>query len=324
MMPSLLLLSLASIVALINPVFVSSSDSLYINTPAGRILKACVHTVPSGSHIRSLPDHTQHVSLASGAFHSIIPQCDTSTHTLFESTTQSSSSPSSFLSSPLTPNDDPFPADYDGWTAYTAFKSPTGNFDSFLGTFSVPDAPTSTPDILYIFTGLQSVDWIPKRDPIQPAGVFDIIQPVLQFPGDGGSYWSVKSWYVTTDAGAIQSDEQQVNVGDSIFGNMTRIAGNEWFIGSTSVKTGLSVQITVTQDRLALQPWAYNTLECYGCTDCTTYPPTLPSIFTDLKLLSNDAPIQPDWIVNPKKSPELKCHENAIVNNDGTVTIVFQ
>ena len=35
--------------------------------------------------------------------------------------------------------------------------------------------------------------WIPKVDP-HPSQAFDIIQPVLQYPGDNGDYWSVKSW----------------------------------------------------------------------------------------------------------------------------------
>lgn len=47
-----------------------------------------------------------------------------------------------------------------------------------VGNFSVPDNPKNDPDVLYIFTGLQNVDWIPKVDPIP--NVFDIIQPVLQ------------------------------------------------------------------------------------------------------------------------------------------------
>lgn len=46
----------------------------------------------------------------------------------------------------------------------------------------------------------------------------DIIQPVLQYPGDFGRYWSVKSWYVTVDAGAVESREKRVDVGSYIFG----------------------------------------------------------------------------------------------------------
>lgn len=79
---------------------------------------------------------------------------------------------------------------------------------------------------LFIFTGLQNVDWvstrewplcsvnlcdervsgsfqlssrsvvqIPIHDPEVP--VFDIIQPVLQYPADGGDWYSVKSWSVS-------------------------------------------------------------------------------------------------------------------------------
>ena len=35
--------------------------------------------------------------------------------------------------------------------------------------------------------------------------------------------------------------------------------------------------------RLKIQPWAYNTLECYGCDGCDTYPKN-PVTFTDNKL----------------------------------------
>lgn len=73
------------------------------------------------------------------------------------------------------------PADYNGWLQYTAFNlSATASFDSFLGRFSVPAAPVHPPQILYVFTGLQNKDWIPKVDPESAGAGFDIIQPVLQ------------------------------------------------------------------------------------------------------------------------------------------------
>jgi hypothetical protein len=34
--------------------------------------------------------------------------------------------------------------------------------------------------VLYIFTGLQNFDWIPRHDPERQSSGFDIIQPVLQ------------------------------------------------------------------------------------------------------------------------------------------------
>eukprot|EP00700_Malawimonas_jakobiformis_P000412 EC718520.1.p1 GENE.EC718520.1~~EC718520.1.p1 ORF type:complete len:69 (+),score=2.41 EC718520.1:181-387(+) len=45
------------------------------------------------------------------------------------------------------------PPDYDGWLVYTVYND-TAGFDVFLGDFSVPQKPSSVPDILYIFTGL--------------------------------------------------------------------------------------------------------------------------------------------------------------------------
>ena len=48
---------------------------------------------------------------------------------------------------------------YDGWLAYTTYQYPDG-VEKFLGYFSVPEAPQRTPQVLYIFTGLQNVDWV--------------------------------------------------------------------------------------------------------------------------------------------------------------------
>lgn len=142
-----------------------------------------------------------------------------------------------------------------GWLEYTAFEDPKG-LDTFLGTFSVPDVPKDVPQVLYLFTGLQnikcdhcsraphhtrclivccgacaSVSWIPKVDP-EPSTDFDIIQPVLQFPGDAGNYWSVKSWYVTLKGGAYYSTEVPVKPGDEIFGNMTRTGPTSYVVGA--------------------------------------------------------------------------------------------
>ena len=47
--------------------------------------------------------------------------------------------------------------------------------------------------------GVYLRSWIPKVDP-EPSQDFDIIQPVLQYPGDSGNYWSVRSWCVFSTA----------------------------------------------------------------------------------------------------------------------------
>ena len=47
-----------------------------------------------------------------------------------------------------------------------------------LTSSSTPTPPS--PQVLYIFTGLQNFDWIPRHDPERQSAGFDIIQPVLQ------------------------------------------------------------------------------------------------------------------------------------------------
>jgi len=211
-----------------------------------------------------------------------------------------------------------FPSDYDGWLAYTSYDNSGVSLDSFLGNFSVPDTPASTPAVLYVFTGLQNVNWIPKVDPIPI--VFDIIQPVLQYPGDLGNYWSVKSWYVTVRSGVQVTKELKLNVGDTVFGNMTRTGPQSWFIGSQSVETKKSVGLTTTHKTLASQPWAYTTVECYGCEGCGTEP-TQSIDFTEMILTQGSQIVSPNWTAF--QSPNPICDTTANIMSPETVTFTF-
>jgi hypothetical protein len=259
--------------------------------------KECIHKVPSGAHITEEKDGTTHVRLPDGSTSTITP-CGHKLVTQRHGFGQ-----------------------YDGWLAYVTYESPS-DFDSFFGYFSVPYQPEQTPEVLYLFTGLQNVDWIPIIDP-EP-DQFDIIQPVLQYPGDNGNYWSVKSWYVTLTNDVVVSDEIQVNVGDSIYGNMTRLGegSSTWYIGGTDVQSSQTTEITVTRDLLATQPWAYCTAECYGCDGGCSYEPTNTIQFTKLQLFYKGQQITPTW--TPSVSPNPMCHEHAVVQDPATVTISFQ
>jgi len=269
----------------------------FSHTPWGLMPSECVNGVPSGTHIivedfireRKIPAHCR------------------------EWTTK-------VMKKAATRQLQQFPADYDGWLAFTSYNISDPGFGSFLGRFSVPNAPRSTPDVLYIFTGLQNVDWIPKVDPLP--NTFDIIQPVLQYPaGSFSSSWGIRSWYVTLDIGTVYSHEISVDAGGSVFGNMTKTGPNSWYIGSTSSTTGETTSITVTHNRLQFQPWAYNTLECYGCYDCY-YEPTGSVHFGRLELADTSGKkLTPQW--RARKSPNPKCAEQAVVNADGSVDIYF-
>lgn len=296
----------------------ASWKDLYSPTPIGYMLKTCIHRVPSGSVVGHVLDaagertgamRVSHESFAAGS--TVIPRCDTSARPMLLTKEAAAAAPAS---------SDPFPPDYDGWLAYTVYNI-SHSFDTFNGNFTVPDQPQNDPDILYLFTGLQNVDWIPKVDPEVPG--FDIIQPVLQYPADEGYGWSVKSWYVTVDAGYLVSDEIQVNAGDYIYGVMQRTGVDSWYIGSTVGSTGQTTSITATETRLTSQPWAYNTLECYGCQDCTTFPKT-PIHFVAIDLQSQGKSISADWKVTPKHPEQNFCKEKATVLSSVAVDISFQ
>jgi len=272
----------------------SHKNVTYVHTPAGPYLSSCVHEVSQGAHIYQEEDRYFILDRISGLSRQL-PIC-------------SQQSP---LLSRL--------GEYDGWLAYTSWKYPNG-IGKFLGYFSVPDNPQNDPEVLYLFTGLQNVDWIPIVDPTPP--VFDIIQPVLQYPGDNGNYWSVKSWYVTLNSGVLYSREIQTQTGDKIFGNMTQIGTDTWYIGGTSQKSGQTTEITVSRNRLVSQPWAYNTLECYGCSGGCSYEPTSPVYFTQLELYDKSGKaINPSWA--PFTSPNNICNDRATIVSASAVTISF-
>ncbi|KAA0157254.1 hypothetical protein FNF27_04979 [Cafeteria roenbergensis] len=215
------------------------------------------------------------------------------------------------------------PADYDGWLAYTATKATGPAYDSFLGSFSTPDAPKEVPQVLYLFTGLQNINWIPKADP-DPSTDFDIIQPVLQYPASDGYSWSARSWYVTFRDGALASTEISMSEGDLVFGNMTRTGDQSWDVISTNTRTGKTTVQSATNSRLQSQPWGYNTLECYGCQGCGTFPQK-PSVFTGIKLTAGGQTVKADWDVTPVKPVTPLCNAKATVDSSsGAVTLSFQ
>jgi len=300
--------------------FVVSAAPLptYTPTPFGHFLSSCVHEVPEGSKISHNADGTSTVTTLSDGF--TLPACDTRNGSVA-------------MRLPRVPNlGTPLPPDYDGWLQYTAVNVSklglTGGFDSFTNVMSVPDVPQRAADQLFLFPGLQNVDWIPKVDP-EPtsSNPFDIIQPVLQYPGRLFSHtWELKSWYVTVNAGAIYSSGLEVKAGDAILCNMTRTGADSWDVIGALKSNGKATTQSATNSRLKLQPWAYNTLECYGCDGCSTYPKT-PITFTDNKLYQGGKQVDVPgsaWEINPKPAKSLKCHEKTTVAANGDTTIAFQ
>jgi hypothetical protein len=286
------MISLGIVVAfLLVPLANCLAPAGWVPTPVGLVHKDCLHRVPSGTHIADSEDGAVITDGRTGEVRRLSPCGRT----------------------PIRP-----PGQYDGWLAYVTSQADV-DYDTFLGIFSVPNAPADDPEVLYLFTALQNVDWIPLVDP--NPGPFDIIQPVLQYPGDNGDYWSVKSWYVTLTNDVVASDEIQVSTGDEIFGNMTKTATNTFYIGGTDTQSQQNTYLSITRDLLATQPWAYCTAECYGCGGCS-YEPTNAIDFTKLQLFYKGQQLTPKWV--PSVSPNPMCNEKATVNDATSVTITFQ
>merc|ERR1712039_965347 len=126
--------------------------------------------------------------------------------------------------------------------------------------------------------------------------------------------------------GALQSEEIKVDAGDEIICNMTRTGPSSWVVHGTLKSDSSKVTTQTAQnERLKLQPWAYNTLECYGCNGCETYP-TKPITFTDNKLYQNGKLLDVPgnlWALNPKPAVKQECHESTHVAQSGDTTISF-
>jgi len=287
-----------------------ASAELYTATPAGWVYSDCVHGVPSGTVLDELPTGELLAKHPNGD-EVVIPLCK-----------PANGLPVLHRNRAAVPG---APEIYDGWTAYTEFNisnNPTNTFDKMLGNMSVPNAPVTAPQQLYLFPGLQNINWVPVVDS-PPTTAFDIIQPVLQYPGDSGFYWSVKSWYVTLTIGTVYSAELRVSTGDIVYGLMQRQSGNTWLIECKDWQSGKSTNLTTTQNTLQYQPWAYTTVECYGCNGCKTYP-TQPELFTGLKLYQGSTLVTPVWQINPQPSKDMQCNEHPVVVDAADITMDFQ
>jgi len=277
-----------------------------VSTPIGRLPSGCVHQVPSGSIIHRNRNGDITVTDESLETSYTVNSRGDCKERLVEGYAKKKTQKRS---------ED---QDYDGWLAFTSFNYPPG-FGTAVANFTVPVNPQSEPEVLYIFNGLQNVDWIPIVDPVPE--VFDIIQPVLQYPSDEGSGWSVKSWYVTVNSVVFHSPEILVNTGDQIYGIMKNIGPKQWFINGID-PSGESTNLTVSNEEgLDLQPWAYNTLECYGCFNCLNEP-TGSVNFTNIRLFDRKGrKITPTWKVRARPTPI--CAEQAVVLSASAVNIYF-
>jgi len=274
----------SALLFLLSAVF-ACANAAYVSVPGGRkVWSDCLHRVPKHSHIIETPEQTT-VVFPDGT-RQLMPKCPKPSVR---------AAPKSGLNQKLRDSPD------DGWQVWSAYNN-AGNktFDQFLGTFNVPQNPADWQGgILYFFTGLQNDNWVPIPNEWDAPYDFEIIQPVIQY-GDGsanggGDWYGLASWFVTLTGGAYWSDLEHCNSGDSIFGNMTRLSSQTWFIGGT-INGGVDTSLTVSSYRFVNQPWAYCTLELYNIESCSSLPPSgSTQVYQNLQLFSNKVPVTPKW-----------------------------
>ncbi len=298
------------------PTFLHPNGAFYTQTPAGFVLSECVHAdLPSGSVIEPQADGSYHVRDRLSNLQRVVPPCPWSSERPARVVVDFSSQAS-------------LPPYYDGWQTFTQFEHQP-SISSFLGSFSVPDVPENTPMVDFLFTGLQNIPWIPLVDP-EPDHLntpFDIIQPVIQYPANGGSYWSVRSWIVSLGGLGGQtfaSTEVPLQPGDWVFGNMTQTAQDAWDVISVRTASGAATTLhTKGNSRLTNQPYAYVTLETYGANDCT-YFPKVPSAFVNMSMTNQGNNVIPKWEAVMSPAKYLKCASvHCQVQSPSKVQVLF-
>ena len=237
----------------------------YVTTPFGQWPAECVHGVEPGAIVRNEGTSRFRIISAEGE-EQLKPACN------------------HFVGSgaPKAPS-----KELDGWQVWT--KEAIGNVTQFLGTWNVPPNPDESAQTLFLFTGMQNIDWVPPNP--EPTQAFDIIQPVLQYGySAAGGYdgWSIASWYVTLGNDVVYSTLKKVKTGDVIFGNMSKTGDDSWYISTVDVTSQIVSDFTIQRSILATQPWIYVTLEVYDVDTCAQYPPTGSSCeFTKLSMEQN-------------------------------------
>jgi hypothetical protein len=180
-----------------------------------------------------------------------------------------------------------------GWIASTHWENTTGQPITKFSTYWVVPPPPASDDgqEIYLFNGLSPSDnsWI--------------LQPVLQWgatPDGGGNSWAIANWYVPaagSDMPFLVTPLVQVKPGFPANGIMTGTAQADssftyecyfaWYTGD---------KLTVTD--IPELTWAYETLECYGISQCSDYPDTAFTSFFGIAMMTGpdaDTPIAPDW-----------------------------
>lgn len=207
------------------------------------------------------------------------------------------------------------PLDANGWITYTKWSLISGeSVLSFATSWAVPPVPSSRDNqLVYLFNGMTTAS-----DTV-------IIQPVLQFGvsgAGGGDYWSVASWYVTSDGQAFHTQAVKVNPGDVLTGVMTEKGNSGQKYSYSSEFKGIANTYLGVEGVEQMQN-IYETLEAYNVTGCGDYP-TGMTAFREINIELWGNISVPNWTpVN--RVTDCGQHASVISNSqtDGEVDLAY-
>jgi hypothetical protein len=215
-----------------------------------------------------------------------------------------------------------------GWIESATF-TPSEPLGSMKVTFTVPEPPSKTGALIYLFPGAED------------AQLTTILQPVLQWGSNGlfgGEFWTIASWNCSPDRGTWVSKRRfEVFTGETIVGTVkkTKILEDscDWVV-ETAVAGDpeRSAMLSVPNLKPLLLYLIGGALEAYllataqplqpGPADCSLFPASGSTAFTDIELHDlNENSLKAAWVV---RYPAGTCGFNVEVSYDlKTVTLMY-
>ena len=284
---------------------ISQKDEL-VNTPGGPIKKSNVHRVEKGCYLSKENGRIKKIHAKTGK---VLQEYDISKTSTSEQTIRTKQNEK------LAQVDSTFGT---GWITYVEWSNNSHFPINYFSTnWIVPNPPTAfNNQLIYLFSGI---------DPVNTGNA--ILQPVLQWgqsPAGGGYYWAITNWYVEGNGVAFWGDSLiEVSPGNNLQGVMklTAITDSGYSYNSAFIgHTACSLQV----NNVAALTWANETMEVYGITGYTDYPPDTVVRMTNIQILTGTVTPALNWTAIDKVT-DVGQHTIVVSNNstNGEVDLYF-
>jgi|GEM_PF-1063943 len=269
----------------------SQKDEL-VNTPGGPIKKTNVHFVEKGCYLSKENGRIKKINIKTGM---VMQEYDISQTNTSEQNERTGNHQT------VAQIDSTFGT---GWVTYGYWNHSSGEPISYFSTdWIVPNPPTTfNYQTIFLFNGIDL-----------PVTANGILQPVLQWgysAAGGGNYWAITNWYVESNNVAFWGDSLiVVNPGTNLQGVMQLTAKTDSGYSYNSAFVGYPT-CSLQMNNIGELTWANETMEVYGITAYTDYPPDSVVRMTNIQILTGTVTPALNWT-----------HEN-VVTDVGQHTIV--